>query len=307
MTAALAATPHDRLKRLPRPLLWALAARLKTLSLSLTPILAGSVLAAAQGHGRAGVLGAGLVAAAAIQIATNLWNDAADAENGTDLEGRFGPPRMTALGLLDAGAVRRGALAMALVAVLAGLWLVAVGGAVFLALGALSLALGYGYSLGPRPLAATPFGEILVVGFFGIVAVAGTAVLHGAPVTPGLIGHGVFLGLPAAAVLLVNNHRDRASDARSGRRTLAIALGGGGARLLYAALVLVAPVGLALLAPRCAGALLLQGLLLGGGVLLSWRMWTTPVSAALNRLLVQTALFQLGLFLALAASAFLCG
>ncbi len=307
MSSALARPVPDHLKHLPRPMLWALAARLKTLSLSAAPVLAGSLLAAQQGRWRGDVLAAALVASAAIQIATNLWNDAADAERGTDDEHRLGPPRMTANGLLEAPAVRRGALAMGGIAGLAGLWLVLVGGPAILILGLVSLALGYLYSMGPRPLSATPLGGGQVIGFFGIAAVAGTAFLHGGSLSPGLFAQGFFLGLPAAAVLLVNNHRDRSTDARAGRRTLAIVLGEGASRLLYGTFMLAATAGLAVLARPCAAgwAVFAALALVAGG--LSWRMAQLAISPALNRLLAQTALFQMALVAGLALTRALCG
>jgi 1,4-dihydroxy-2-naphthoate octaprenyltransferase len=51
---------------------------------------------------------------------------------------------------------------------------------------------------------------------------------------------GAALGLPAAAVLLVNNLRDVAADTAVGRRTLAAVLGDRGARRLHS-VFMVAP------------------------------------------------------------------
>jgi 1,4-dihydroxy-2-naphthoate octaprenyltransferase len=113
----------------------------------------------------------------------------------------------------------------------AGGWLVVV-------IGLLSLLLGYSYSMGPLPLSHTPLGEVIVIAFFGIVAVMGTAHVLGAlPTGQGFLA-GVMMGLPSGAVLLLNNHRDRKTDAAAGRRTLAILAGETGARVLYTGLVL---------------------------------------------------------------------
>lgn len=285
-----------RLAALPRPLLWVIAARLKTVSLSLAPVLAGSWLAARAGLWRPEVTLVAALSAAAIQIGTNLWNDAADAARGVDKPDRLGPPRLTALGLLDGARVRQGAALAFAVAVLGGLYLSALGGWPIVAIGLVSLALGYLYSMGPWPLSGLPFGEALVVAFFGVVAVSGTAWLQGvAPMAPETLRLGLIIGLPAAAVLMLNNHRDRVQDARAGRRTLAILIGPTAARLAYFGFLLGA-LALALwakpsltLAP--AGALALW---------LGHAMWHWPVSARLNRLLGQTALFQLLLLAGLA-------
>jgi 1,4-dihydroxy-2-naphthoate octaprenyltransferase len=298
--------PAESLRRLPPAALWALAARLKTLGLSVTPVLAGTWLAVRAGSWRPDVLAAALVSAMAIQIGTNLWNDAADAASGVDAGERLGPPRMTALGLLGAGEVRAGAAAAFLVAALAGSWLVVLGGWPIAAIGVVSLALGYLYSMGPFPLSATPVGELLVIAFFGVVAVAGTVWLHGAPVTPDVLSAGFFLGLPAASVLLVNNHRDRVSDAAGGRRTLAILIGENASRAAFSALNLSAFGGLLWVHGVCRDNALAIAAVAIFALYLSWLMAILAVSRALNGVLALTALYQFALLAAFALGDWAC-
>jgi len=285
-----------RLEALPRPLLWVIAARVKTLGLSLTPVGAGSWLATTMGGWRGDVTLAAMGAAAAIQIGTNLWNDAADAGSGVDGPDRLGPPRLTSLGLLEPGQVRRAAAGTFAVAALLGLYLTALGGWPIVAIGLVSLALGYFYSMGPRPLSATPLGEVLVIAFFGVVAVMGTVYLHGQPVGAGAFALGVITGLPAAAVLLLNNHRDRVSDARAGRRTLAILAGQGASRALYAALLVLAWLG----AVWFSGAMLALLPAAALGLALSVAMAKLPVTQTLNRLIPGTAVFQILIIMGIA-------
>ncbi len=300
----------QRLGALPGPVLWVIAARLKTLSLSLVPVAVGSWAAAQAGGMRLSVAVAAMAAAALIQIGTNLWNDAADGSAdgavGADGAGRLGPARMTGLGLLEAGKVRRGAGLAFGGATLLGLWLSMVGGPVIIAIGLVSLALGYFYSMGPRPLSHTPLGEVLVVLFFGVVAVAGTVFLHGQAISGAVVGLGVITGLPAAAVLLLNNHRDRAQDQISGRRTLAILLGERGARGLYALLLGVAWLAATWWSRGCGmgGVLLLPAAALGAS--LSVAMIRIPVSARLNRLIAGTAGFQVLLLAGLMLAGGIC-
>ncbi|WP_424943593.1 1,4-dihydroxy-2-naphthoate octaprenyltransferase [Aliiroseovarius crassostreae] len=292
-----------RLQALPRPVLWVIAARVKTLSLSLVPVIAGSWIAALSGGWRADVALAAGGASAAIQVGTNLWNDAADAASGVDGPERLGPPRLTSLGLLDAVKVRRAAAAAFGLAALLGLYLVAIGGWPIIAIGLVSLALGFFYSMGPRPLSGTPLGELLVIAFFGVVAVAGTVYLHGQRISPDVISLGLLVGLPAAAILLINNHRDRTTDARAGRQTLAILIGRMPSRMLYAGLLFLSVIGVYAFAP-CLAALLPVAIAAG---VLSFMMLTTPVSAALNRLIPGTALFQIVVLVAIVAGRSLCG
>jgi len=279
-----------------RPALFAVAARFRTLSLSQVPVLAAGWLAAEAGQFRADVTLAAMVGAGAIQLGTNLWNDAADAASGVDRADRLGPPRMVALGLLDSAEVKRAALASFALAALAGLFLAAVGGWPIVAVGLVSLMLGYFYSMGPRPLSGLPFGEVLVIGFFGLVAVSTTAWLQGLdPLAPRTLLLGLAIGLPAAAVLMLNNHRDRLQDARAGRRTLAIVIGPSAARGAYVA----ALVG----ALACAGVLAASPWLWLPAALALWLsadMLRLPVSTRLNALIGRTALFQLALLGALA-------
>lgn len=298
MTGQSLADTRSRLAALPRPALWVIAARFKTVSLSQMPVLAGCWLAAGQGTWQPGVMLAAMLAAGAIQVGTNLWNDAADAASGVDRDDRLGPPRMTALGLLDGAEVRRAALAAFGLAVLAGLYLVSLGGWPIIAIGLASLAFGYLYSMGPFPMSGLPFGEVLVILFFGLVAVSGTGWLQGvAPFTLETLALGLVIGLPAAAVLMLNNHRDRAQDGRAGRRTLAILLGQAVSRLVYFALLLGALAIAALVWPGYA--------LVPAGILALWlghAMWHWPVSARLNKLLAQTAGFQILLLLGVVIS-----
>jgi len=130
---------------------WLLAARPKTLTLALTPIITGTALGWLQsGHLSLIIMLVALLVALLIQIATNLHNDAADYESGTDQpHTRLGPARAVAQGWLSARQVEYVARAIFLLSFLIGLYLVSVVGWPILALGVLSIAGGYFYSSGP--------------------------------------------------------------------------------------------------------------------------------------------------------------
>jgi len=218
---------------------WIMAARPRTLSLSLTPVIVGAALAWAverEMHWRA--VAAALAASMLIQLGTNLHNDASDSERGGDGPDRVGPPRVTALGLLNATAVKGGAIACFALAAMIGLYLVVIGGWPILLLGILSILSGWAYTGGPLPIAYTPLGELFVVGFFGVGAVCGIYWLCTGAVSAIAIETGLAIGLLTGAVLLVNNYRDAEADARVGRRTLAIVAGPGLTVWIYAGLML---------------------------------------------------------------------
>ena len=96
----------------------------------------------------------------------------------------------------------------------------AVGGWPILLLGLASIAAGWAYTGGPRPIAYSPLSEFFVLAFFGFGAVAGTYWLCTLRLDAAAIEAGLAMGLFAAAVLLVNNHRDVEADAHVGRLTL---------------------------------------------------------------------------------------
>ena len=219
---------------------WWTAIRLRTLSLAAVPVLVGGALAHADGaQVSPAVLMVTLLCAVAIQVGTNLFNDVGDAIRGNDGPDRLGPPRATASGLAMPSQVKRAAVLSFVFAVLLGCYLVVVGGWPILVLGLFSLLVGWAYSGGPRPLSYTAWGEVLVLIFFGIVAVAGSYYLHSGRFAVSALLTGLALGIPAAAVLLVNNVRDHLADARVGRSTLAILLGPENARRFYLALMLL--------------------------------------------------------------------
>lgn len=223
------------------PNLWLLGMRPRTLSMAAVPVITGAALAWSEGFAFDGLtFVATLACAVLIQIGTNLFNDASDGARGADGPDRIGPVRLTGAGLATATQVRAAAVLCFAVALLAGFYLVWAGGLVILLIGILSLVSGYAYSSGPRPLSHGPWSEVWVISFFGVVAVAGSYYLQ-ALVWPDarVLLTGLALGCPAAAVLLVNNVRDRAADHRAGRRTLAVLLEPGSARGLYALLMLL--------------------------------------------------------------------
>ncbi|HEX5649954.1 MAG TPA: 1,4-dihydroxy-2-naphthoate polyprenyltransferase [Steroidobacteraceae bacterium] len=274
---------------------WWVASRPRTLAMAVTPVVAGACLAWSDGAPvRALVFALTLCCAVLIQAGTNLFNDVADHEKGNDGADRVGPLRITAAGWATPAEVRRaGAIAFGAALVL-GLPLVWSGGPAILALGLCSIAAGWAYSGGTRPVSYRATGELFVLTFFGVVAVTGTYYLQAHAWSLASFATGVAVGAIAAAVLLVNNYRDLAPDAAAGRRTLASLLGPARSRALFAALMLAPlalPPALALASPGKAGAWLacLAAPLLLQSVAAMRRMYGPDLNAVLGR----TALAQL--------------
>lgn len=219
---------------------WILAARPKTLTAAAAPVVAGTGVAAH--HDGAVLLPAlaALVGALLIQVATNLANDYYDFVRGTDNEERVGPTRVTQAGILPPATVRRGMLVTLMLAFLVGVYLVWVGGWPIVVIGLASLGCAVAYTGGPYPLAYHGLGDLFVFVFFGVVAVSGTTYVQTFDWPPDALLAGVGLGALSTAILVVNNLRDLPTDARAGKRTLAVRLGPIGTKVEYLVLMAMA-------------------------------------------------------------------
>lgn len=206
---------------------WLLASRPKTLTAAIVPVLVGTSLAVHEGSQMHwGIFFCALLGALLIQIGTNLVNDAADFERGTDTAGRLGPLRVTQAGMLSSAAVMRGAWISFVLAALAGVPLVLRGGLPLLGFGVASILAGYVYTGGPYPLAYHGLGELFVMFFFGVVAVGGSHYLQTLELAPSIVPAGLAVGLLATVILAINNLRDLPEDLANGKRTLAVRFGG---------------------------------------------------------------------------------
>ena len=226
---------------------WILALRPRTLPVSIGPVLVGTAVAQVEGGlAVAPAMAAGL-GALLLQIGSNFANDVFDFEKGADTHERIGPPRAAQLGLLSPSALKRGMWLVFALATAVGVYLSWVAGPVILAVGGVSILAAIAYTGGPWPLGYHGLGDLAVFVFFGLVAVLGTTFVQTGTLPP----LGWLCALPvggqATAILVVNNLRDIETDARAGKRTLAVRLGRSGARAEWALLVLGAylvPLGL---------------------------------------------------------------
>ncbi|MDJ0916463.1 MAG: 1,4-dihydroxy-2-naphthoate octaprenyltransferase [Woeseiaceae bacterium] len=283
---------NSQSESISRPRVWLLGIRPRTLTMAAVPVAVGAALAWAQGSGIDQLtFTATMACAILIQIGTNLFNDASDGQQGADGPDRLGPLRITGAGLATVRQVRQAAFISFALALAAGIHLVAVGGVFILAIGLASLVAGYAYSSGPRPLSYGPWGEAYVIGFFGIIAVAGSYYLQSQQLPDlAVVLTGIAIGCPAAAVLLVNNLRDLDADTRAGRRTLAARIGADAARWLYALLMLAPyPLVVAALGWRHSSIALLA-LPLSAWLIVTF--WQPAAGPAMNQQLARTAVCQ---------------
>ncbi len=295
---ALAAPAPNRLT------VWLLATRPKTLTAALVPVLVGTAAAFHDGVMQPLPALAALLGALFIQVGTNLTNDYFDFKRGADTAQRLGPPRVTQQGWVSPGTVLAAALGSFGLAVLVGLYLVAVGGWPIVAIGVASVLSGYAYTGGPYPLAYHGLGDVFVFVFFGPVAVVGTYYVQSGTVGILPAVASVAVGLVGTSLLIVNNLRDIRTDAPVGKRTLAVRLGERGTRAQYLATLAVAfvvPVVLAVMGvPQALVALVAVPLAIPPS-----RLVLTQQGAPLNAALAGTARLHLvfGTLLALGLAA----
>jgi len=219
---------------------WIGVARLRTLPAAVAPVAVGVGCAHAAGAVAWGPAIAALVGAILIQIGTNFANDVFDAEKGADTPDRKGPVRAVATGLITARAMKAAMIATFALAVAVGGYLVTIGGWPIVAIGVASIAAGVLYTGGPWPLGYHGLGDVFVMIFFGQVAVGGTTYVALGRVTGLAMALSVPVGAVATAIIVVNNLRDRETDVRVGKRTLAVRWGRRFALAEYAGLLIVA-------------------------------------------------------------------
>jgi 1,4-dihydroxy-2-naphthoate octaprenyltransferase len=215
-----------------------MAARPRTLPAAIAPVLVGTAAAYyAVEDVRWLPFAAALAGSILIQIGTNLANDYSDAKRGADTADRLGPVRVTSSGLIAPRRVLHATWIAFAAALGVGIYLATVAGPEILAVGAVSIAAGVLYTGGPRPYGYAGLGELFVFLFFGLVAVNGSyyVQLEELDRLPFLLS--IPVGLLSTAILVVNNVRDLDTDARAGKRTLAVRLGRQRTRVFFAILI----------------------------------------------------------------------
>jgi 1,4-dihydroxy-2-naphthoate octaprenyltransferase len=219
--------------------IWLMAARVRTLPAAVAPVLVGTALAGYFHIFHPLRFVAALIGAMFIQIGTNLSNDYSDARRGADTEDRLGPVRVTAGGLVPPSQVLVATYVSFGAAVACGIYLIAVAGWELLAVGAASILAGVLYTGGPRPYGYEGLGEVFVFLFFGLVAVTGSYYVQVEHLSWEAFALAVPVGLLASAILVVNNVRDIDTDRRAGKKTLAVRLGRGPTRNMFALIVYI--------------------------------------------------------------------
>ena len=286
--------------------IWVLAARLRTLPAAVAPVLVGTSLAIRDGELDGWAFAFALLGALFIQVGTNLSNDYSDARRGADTEDRLGPVRVTAGGLVPPRQVLIATYVSFGLAVLCGIYLIAVAGPVLLLIGAASIVAGVLYTGGPRPYGYEGLGEVFVFLFFGLVAVAGSSYVQIQELPWQVFALAVPVGLIASAILVVNNVRDVDTDRRAGKRTLAVRLGRERARVLHAVMLAAAYLALVPIAAGLCAWVLLALATTPLALRLVGVVRTRTDGPSLNGALAGTGMLQLAFCVLLSAGVLAC-
>ncbi|HET7386560.1 MAG TPA: 1,4-dihydroxy-2-naphthoate polyprenyltransferase [Nocardioidaceae bacterium] len=235
------------------PAQWLEGARPRTLPAAVSPVLAGTGVAAFLGAAVWWKALLALVVSVALQVGVNYANDYSDGVRGTDTD-RVGPLRLVGSGAAAAATVKAAAFACFGLACVAGLVLAASTAWWLIVVGAVAILAAWYYTGGSHPYGYQGLGELMVFVFFGLVAVLGTAYVQVAASTVAgwLLPAGyaaIGVGALACAILVANNLRDIPTDRAVGKNTLAVVLGDERSRVAYGLLITLAGlslVGLAL-------------------------------------------------------------
>lgn len=207
----------------------------------------GAALAAADHRARWVVVALCALTTVLLQVLSNLANDYGDTQNGADTGGlREGPARAVQSGAITPPAMLRAIVVCGALALASGLTLIYVAFSLddlpamlgFLGLGLGCIWAAYRYTAGQNPYGYAGWGDVAVFTFFGLVGVLGTYYLQAHTMRPALLLPAAALGLLSAGVLNVNNIRDLASDAATGKYTIPVRLGPRAARVYHGLLLL---------------------------------------------------------------------
>jgi 1,4-dihydroxy-2-naphthoate octaprenyltransferase len=238
---------------------WIEAARLRTLPLSVSGILVGSIYALANPTQEIltptqvfnwKIFGFAMLTTLGLQVLSNFANDYGDGMRGTDNEDRIGPKRAIQSGAISPAAMKRGIVVTALLTLLSAVLLIYfsfrdqhIGYSVFFfILGLLAIASAIRYTIGNTAYGYRGYGDMFVFIFFGLVSTLGVNFLHSKQVDLQLMLPAVAIGLLSVGVLNLNNMRDEISDRKAGKNTLVVKLGGEKAKKYHYFLIITAMV-----------------------------------------------------------------
>ena len=221
---------------------WIEAARLRTLPLSVSGIIVGSMYALANPTDDVltptevfnwKLFTFAILTTLGLQILSNFANDYGDGIKGTDNEDRVGPKRTIQSGVITPQSMKRAIILTSGLTLFSAIYLIYLAfGAdnlgyslFYLILGIAAIASAIRYTVGNSAYGYRGFGDVFVFVFFGLVSTLGVNFLYSKQLDAILILPATAIGFLSVAVLNLNNMRDEASDRKSGKNTLVVKIG----------------------------------------------------------------------------------
>jgi 1,4-dihydroxy-2-naphthoate octaprenyltransferase len=239
---------------------WIKAARPRTLPLSLSGIFVGLALTVEHGNmAPLAVIGC-IVTTICFQVLSNFANDLGDGMKGTDNAARIGPMRAVQSGEISIQQMKIGVVVLGILSMLSAAIVIASAPAIhsgnglifYAVLALLCVVAAITYTVGKKAYGYHGLGDLMVFLFFGIVAVSGTKHLFEEGVALNELLGALAIGAWSTMVLNLNNMRDIANDAASGKRTMVVLLGSKNAKRYHYVLAFLGCNAWIILLYRCA-------------------------------------------------------
>lgn len=233
---------------------WIEAARLRTLPLSVSGILVGSLYALNNPTNEVltptqvfdwRIFILAILTTVGFQVLSNFANDYGDGVKGTDNEDRVGPERAIQSGAISPEAMKKAMYLTALLTFACAVLLIYIAfsdkhllfSLFFLILGILAIASAIKYTVGDSAYGYRGFGDVFVFVFFGLVSTLGVNFLYSKQMDWQLVLPACAIGMLSTGVLNLNNMRDELSDKKAGKNTLVVKMGGKKAKVYHYFLV----------------------------------------------------------------------
>ncbi|WP_299222117.1 1,4-dihydroxy-2-naphthoate octaprenyltransferase [uncultured Aquimarina sp.] len=229
---------------------WISAARLRTLPLSVSGIIVGSVLGHRETFQQTNdptvlydcvpkmffetkIFLLAILTTLGLQILSNFANDYGDGVKGTDNEDRVGPQRALQSGAISRKEMFRGIVVTAIITLILAILLIYVSfgkeyflySVFFFLLGLGAIIAAIKYTMGNSAYGYRGLGDVFVFTFFGLVSVVGCYFLFTKNLNWLVFLPAVTIGFLSAAVLNLNNMRDHDSDKKAEKNTIVVKMG----------------------------------------------------------------------------------
>ena len=239
---------------------WIEAARLRTLPLSVSGIIVGSMYALRPTENIETptdvfswtIFGLAILTTLGLQVLSNFANDYGDGVKGTDNDDRVGPKRAIQSGVITPAAMKRAIIITSVLTLASSILLIYYSfkdtnlwySLFYLILGVLAIVSAIRYTVGNTAYGYRGFGDVFVFVFFGLVSTLGVNFLYSKQLDFDLFLPATAIGLLSTGVLNLNNMRDEASDRKSNKNTIVVQIGGAKAKkyhyfLIVSAMILV--------------------------------------------------------------------